>query len=125
MLVEVLVELLLGLARTCDQPGVDVLELGQDLFEESAVVADVAAADLVGLVMDLAMRRVGLDALALDVVGCDQENLGLAMIEPDHGVGRGMRHGGPPMLSGGNAAASPNVATVCGGRGSSCRRWAS
>ena len=54
MLVEVLVELLLGLARTCDQPGVDILELGQDLLEKLAVVADMPAADLVGLVMDVA-----------------------------------------------------------------------
>ena len=49
VLVEILVELLLGVARTGDQPGVDILELGQDLLEELAVVADMAAATSLAL----------------------------------------------------------------------------
>ena len=51
--------------------------------------------------MNLAVRRVRLDALALDVLGFDQENLGLAMVKPDDGVCRGVRHDDPPMLFGG------------------------
>ena len=67
VLIEVLVELLLGFARPCDQPGVDILQLGQDLFEELAVVAHVAAADLVGLVVNLAVRRVRLGLVLAEI----------------------------------------------------------
>ena len=79
-------KLVLGAARADQQPLVHAAERIDDVVEIVPVELLVSRADDARLVVDLAERAVGLDALVLDVLRVEAKNVSFLRIHPDDGV---------------------------------------
>ena len=79
-------ELVLGGPRSDQQPLVGAAQGVDDVVEVVAIELQMARADHARLMVDLAERIVGFDALVLDVLGVEAEDMGFLGVHPDDGV---------------------------------------
>ena len=86
MPLDVLEQLVLGIRRPADQYGAGSADLGHHGVEEILVLSDVAAADRVGLVVNVTRWVIGVHHGALDVIGIEMKYARLVVIDPDDGM---------------------------------------
>ena len=83
MLLDMLEQLVLGVRRAADQDRARVTDGLHHRVEESLVLGSVAAADRIGLVMDMPCGAVRVDHVTLDLIRIEMKHAGLVVIDPD------------------------------------------
>jgi hypothetical protein len=86
MALDVLEQFVLGIGWSADQHRTGSADGLHDLVEEMLILGAVAAADRMGLVMDVAARLLGVYHGALGVIGIEMEHPRLVVIDPDYCV---------------------------------------
>ena len=86
MLVEVVHEVLLSLRRADQKPLLGAADGVDDVIEEAEVEGGMTCADDARLMVHFPERAVGLDVLALYIVGVETEHVGFLAVHPDDGV---------------------------------------
>lgn len=79
-------ELDFGAGRSEDQDFTGIADGIQHLFEEFLVFMDVAAADRIGLVMNMPRRHVGMKDDLIEAGKTEIEHPGLQVVDPDNRV---------------------------------------